>query len=57
MALEECFFVAIDWKFEKDEYRLKTNTEAQVDIFMSSGHEYATREKIRQLEPHIGNRV
>ena len=54
LALEKCFFVAIDWSFTKDEYTLCQPSEMSTSISLTSGSNYQDRIPIVQSCPSEG---
>ena len=56
LALEKCFFVAMDWVFENDTYRPRKMSEQQLHISLTSGGNYTTHTRIHQRNPSEGPR-
>ena len=57
LALEKCFFVAVQWSFEGDIYTLPKGLVGNVSISLSSGADYDQKEPIRQSATNVGSRV
>ena len=57
LALDKCFFVALQWKFENDTYKLLPHPVGDISISLSSGDQYQEKTKIRQVNTNIGSRV
>jgi hypothetical protein len=55
LALEKCFFVAIDWSFTKDEYTLCQPSEMNTSITLTSGSNYQDSIPIVQSCPSEGH--
>ena len=45
LALEKCFFMALDWNFYNDEYSLTSKDETNVEINLTSGNVYSALTK------------
>ena len=54
LALEKCFFVAIDWSFTKDEHTLCQPSEMNTSISLTSGSNYQNSTPIVQSCPTEG---
>ena len=56
LALEKCFFVALQWQFINDEHTLSTPTAMSTSISLSSGNNYTNRVPILQSGTSEGKR-
>ena len=56
LALEKCFFVAMDWKVVHDQYHLKTNKELVLDIALYSDDNMDVHTAIPQCDSSDGPR-
>ena len=56
LALEKCFFVALEWQFINDEHTLSTPTAMSTSISLSSGNNYTKCVPILQSSTSEGKR-
>ena len=56
LALEKCFYVALEWSFSNDEHKLKDPGDLQTSVQLTSGNKYNDHISIVQSGPSEGQR-